>query len=58
MIKKQRLIVLFTSDVMKKRMFKRLVYTPPDLSPRFTCKVNLSNTKILVDLIFLFWPPF
>ena len=38
---KQRLIVLFTSDVMKKRMFKTLAYTPPDLSPRFTCKVNL-----------------
>ena len=30
---------------MRKSMFKRLVYTPPDLSPRFTCKVNLSNTK-------------
>ena len=29
----------------EKNMFKRLVYTPPDLSPRFTCKVNLSNTK-------------
>ena len=29
----------------EKSMFKRLVYTPPDLSPRFTCKVNLSNTK-------------
>ena len=29
----------------KKSMFKRLVYTPPDLSRRFTCKVNLSNTK-------------
>ena len=29
----------------KKSMFKRLVYTPPDLSPRFTCKVNLSKTK-------------
>ena len=43
--KKQRLIVLFTSDVMKKSIFKRLVYTPPDLSTRFTCKVNLSNTK-------------
>ena len=28
-----------------KSIFKRLVYTPPDLSPRFTCKVNLSNTK-------------
>ena len=25
--------------------FKRLVYTPPDSSPRFTCKLNLSNTK-------------
>ena len=36
MIKKQRLIVLFTSDVKKKSMFKRLVYTPTDLSPRFT----------------------
>ena len=29
----------------KKSMFKRLVYTPPDLSPRFPCKVNLSKTK-------------
>ena len=29
----------------EKRIFKRLVYTPPDLSPRFTCKVNLSNIK-------------
>ena len=27
-------------------IFKRLVYTPPDLSPRFTCKVNLSNTNL------------
>ena len=26
-------------------MFKRLVYTPPDSSPRFTSKLNLSNTK-------------
>ena len=26
-------------------VFKRLVNTPPDLSPIFTCKVNLSNTK-------------
>ena len=27
-------------------MFKRLVYTPPDSSPRFTCiKLKLSNTK-------------
>ena len=45
--KKQRLIVLFTSDVMKTRMFKRLIYKPPDLSARFICKVNLSNTKSL-----------
>ena len=57
MIKKQHLIVLFTSDVMKKSMFKRLVYTPPDLSPRFTCKVNLSNTK-KSGLIFHFGLPF
>ena len=26
-------------------MFKRLVYTPPDSSPRFTSKLNLSNTE-------------
>ena len=49
----QRLIVLFSSDVMKKSMFKRLVYTPPNLSPRFTCKVNLSNTKIRPDFFIL-----
>ena len=29
----------------EKSMFKGLVYTPPDLLPRCTCKVNLSNTK-------------
>ena len=29
----------------EKRIFKRLVYTPPDLTPGFTCKVNLSNIK-------------
>ena len=28
-----------------KSIFERLVYTPPNLSPRFTCKVNLLNTK-------------
>ena len=39
------LIVLFTSDLMKKSIFKRLVYTLPDLSPKFTSKLNLSNTK-------------
>ena len=54
--KKEGLIVLFTWDVMRKSIFKRLVYTPPDSSPRFTCKVNVSNTKIRAD--FLFWPPF
>ena len=42
---KKGLIVLFTWDVMRKSMFKRLVYTPPDSSPRFTSKLNLSNTK-------------
>ena len=26
------------------KIFKRLVCTPPDLSPRFTCKVTWSNT--------------
>ena len=26
------------------KIFKRLVYTPPDLSPRFTGKVTWSNT--------------
>ena len=41
--KKQRLIVLFTSGLMYEK-YKRLVYTPPDLLPRFF-KVNLSNTK-------------
>ena len=35
----------FTWDVMRKSMFKRMIYTLPDSSPRFTCKVNLSNTK-------------
>ena len=38
-------MVLFSSGLMKKSMFKRLGYTQPDLSPRLTCKVNLSNTK-------------
>ena len=42
---KKGLIVLFTGDVVRKSMFKRLLYTPPDSSPRFTCKLNLSNTK-------------
>ena len=45
MIKKGSHSIAFTWDVMRKSMFKRLVYTPPDSSPRFTCKVNLSNTK-------------
>ena len=42
---KKGLIVLFTLDVMRKSMFKRLVYTPPDSSPRFTGNLNLPNTK-------------
>ena len=42
---KKGLIVLFTWDVMRKSMFKRLVYTPSVSSPRFTCKANLSNTR-------------
>ena len=42
MIKKETSSTVY---VMRKSMFKRLVYTPPDSSPRFTCKVNLSNTK-------------
>ena len=45
-IKKGLILVLFTWDVMRKSMFTRLVYTPPDSSPRFTCKVTLPNTKI------------
>ena len=43
MIKEQRLIVLFSSEMMYKK-YKRLVYTPPDFSAEF-CKVNLLNTK-------------
>ena len=50
------LTIVFISDVIKKRIFKRLVYTPPDLSPRFTCKVKLSYTKFWPD--FIFWLPF
>ena len=42
---KKGLIVLFTWDVLRKSKFKRLVYTPPGSSPRFTCKLNLPNTK-------------
>ena len=42
---KKGLIVLFTWDVSRKSMFKSLVYTQPDSSPRYTCKVKLSNTK-------------
>ena len=42
---KKGLIVLFTWDVMRKIMFKGMVYTPPDSSPRFTSNLNLPNTK-------------
>ena len=52
---KKGLIVLFTWDVSRKSMFKSLVYTPPDSSPRFTCKLCRTQ-KIRPD--FLFWPPF
>ena len=43
--KNKGLRVLFTWDVMRTSIFKRLVYTPPDSSPRFTSKLNLSNAK-------------
>ena len=39
-------IDLFSSHLMYESIFKRLVCTPPDLSPKFTCKVNLTNQKI------------
>ena len=45
MIKRGPHSTAFTWDVIRKSMFQRLVYTPPDSPPRFTCKVNLSNTK-------------
>ena len=45
MMKKGFIVLLTCWDVMRKSMFKGLVYMPPDSSPRFTCKVNLSNTK-------------
>ena len=35
-------------------MFKRLVYTPPDSSARFTSKLNLSNTKNQAWFFFYF----
>ena len=41
--KRQRLIVLFTSDVMYKK-YKRPPYTPPALARSF-CKINLLHTK-------------
>ena len=43
-------IVLFSCiKIMIKSIFKRLVYTPLDLSPRFTRKVNLSNTNLFLN---------
>ena len=36
--RKQHVIELFTSDVIKKSIVERLVYAPSDLSPRFTCR--------------------
>ena len=43
LLKKQCLIVLFTSDVMYKK-YKRLAYTSPDLLARF-CKAKLVEHK-------------
>ena len=48
-INKQRLIVLFTSDVRYKK-YKRLVYTPPDLWARF-CKHKKSSTIFCVTCL-------
>ena len=53
--KNQRLIVLFTSEVMYKSILTRLVYTPPDLSPRFTC---IKNKLVETGLISYFGLPF
>ena len=49
--KRQRLIVLFTSDVMYKK-YKRPAYTPPALARSF-CKINLSHTKNSASLFIL-----
>ena len=51
-------LVLLTSDVMKKSILKRLVYTPSDLSPSFTCEVNLWNTKNLIFFILASLPSY
>ena len=51
LLKKNHLIVLFTSDAMYKN-YKWLAYTSPDLLVRF-CTVNLSNTKNLVSFFTL-----
>ena len=42
--------IYFTSDVMYK-LYKRLVYTHPDLLARF-CKINLSNAKNSAGIFF------
>ena len=55
LLKKHRLIVLFTSDAMYKK-YKWLDYISPDLLARFR-QVNLSNTKKFC-LIFYFGLPF
>ena len=55
LLKKHRLIVLFTSDAMYKK-YKWLDYISPDLLARFR-QVNLSNKKKFV-LIFYFGLPF
>ena len=53
--KQQRLIVLFTSEVMYKSILTRLVYTPPDLLPRFTC---IKSKLVETGLISYFGLPF
>ena len=45
MIKKDHMLLRLPETWWEKSTFKRLVYMPPDSSPRFTSKVNLSNTK-------------
>ena len=50
MVKKQRLIVLFTSDVMYKK-YKRLVYTPKDLLAGFCQVKHSARFFILASLL-------
>ena len=54
--KNQQLIVLFNSDVIKKVYLKG--WLPPDLSPRFTCRVKLVKHKKSGLIFFYFGLPF